>query len=344
MESKYRIKKYIYITMCLVIVLVGSNNAFSQTNSTKKSILDCISIGGGMGLNFANLHYSDPDLAGYNSSLFGRGSIGYFAEFDITDKISIRPELYFLGRGQLIDDQGIYYRFAATYFDWRLPFIFNFGSKDKIRPYFMLAPTVSFAAGGSIENESFLIDITSASIFPIDIILRSGVGVKVPLKLGQFTLLAGAQVAYDYGIVDTYSLDEKDETANALNRAFYTIDGTRKNRGLEITGSIAIPFSNFKPKKQNKTPKKEFVAEKKVEEKEIIKPCYTVDEINSLIDSKKNVNNKVICMDNLNFEFGKSTLDAESKKYLDNVVTLLKKVPSMKMKISGHTDNVGKEE
>ena len=43
----------------------------------------------------------------------------------------------------------------------------------------------------------------------------------------------------------------------------------------------------------------------------------------------------------INFETGKSNISAESQKIIDNIVTMLKENPTLKISIEGHTDNVG---
>jgi outer membrane protein OmpA-like peptidoglycan-associated protein len=229
-----------------------------------------------------------------------------------------------------------------------LAFILNFTKPNTVRPYLMFAPVIGFATGGTIYMDDgydyYGTDITDKSISPVDISMLLGAGIKVPIKLGDFKIVAGIEGTLDIGLIDTYSSYEHDGSSYGLNMDYYPIEGSRNNVGLELTASIAIPLSNFKKKQVEKEPKTVIMPEKKVEESEIIKSCYTIEEINTLIDAKKNVNNKVICMNNLNFEFNKSSLDKDSKTYLNNVLVLLEKVSSMKMKISGHTDNVGTDE
>ncbi len=68
----------------------------------------------------------------------------------------------------------------------------------------------------------------------------------------------------------------------------------------------------------------------------------TYDEVvvkNFLLD-RVEVGAKVI-LKNIYFETGKSTLKTESHASLDNVVKLLETNPSIRIEISGHTDNVG---
>lgn len=47
--------------------------------------------------------------------------------------------------------------------------------------------------------------------------------------------------------------------------------------------------------------------------------------------------------DNLNFEYGKSVIKAESFPFLDELADVLVKEPTWKIKIVGHTDNVGSD-
>lgn len=52
------------------------------------------------------------------------------------------------------------------------------------------------------------------------------------------------------------------------------------------------------------------------------------------------VGSKVV-LKNIFFDSGKSTLKEESQKELDNLLEILNEVPTLKIEISGHTDNVG---
>lgn len=54
--------------------------------------------------------------------------------------------------------------------------------------------------------------------------------------------------------------------------------------------------------------------------------------------------NTPIILQNITFETGKSTLKSSSFNELDSLVNLLQRNPTYKIKITGHTDNVGKEE
>lgn len=314
------------------------------------SILNKVSVGIRTGINFPSMYYSDQDIK-YQSSLFPRGIVGLFAEIKLKSNFSIRPEMVFIGKGQTIDDIGIKYKFSSNYFDIKLPVIYNFRKISFFEPYLFLAPTLGFATGGMIEFQDMKKEITNASIASTDFGLMLGCGAKYPLKIMNYDVLIGAEVNYNVGLSDTYSKKEIDETAIALNRFSYSIDGTRKNRGLGITVSFAVPLKNFASLLAKK--EKQQIVEKINHQSEIIsskkpeipnKDCYTIEEMISYLDKGYDVNDRKICLYTINFETAKSIIDKPSMEYLKQIVSLLEKFPTTKMKINGHTDNVGTEE
>ncbi len=63
--------------------------------------------------------------------------------------------------------------------------------------------------------------------------------------------------------------------------------------------------------------------------------------VNKVIELKNIAVGSKIALRNVFFDTGKSTLRPESNTELDRLVKLLKDVPSLKIEISGHTDNTG---
>ena len=63
--------------------------------------------------------------------------------------------------------------------------------------------------------------------------------------------------------------------------------------------------------------------------------------VNKVIELKNIAVGSKIALRNIFFDTGKSTLRSESNAELDRLVKLLKDVPSLKVEISGHTDNTG---
>lgn len=65
--------------------------------------------------------------------------------------------------------------------------------------------------------------------------------------------------------------------------------------------------------------------------------------VNKIIELKNIKKGSTIALRNIFFDSGKSILRSESNGELDRLVKLLKDVSSLKIEISGHTDNVGSE-
>lgn len=63
--------------------------------------------------------------------------------------------------------------------------------------------------------------------------------------------------------------------------------------------------------------------------------------VNKVIELKNIAVGSKIALRNIFFDTGKSTLRSESNAELDRLVKLMKDVPSLKIEISGHTDNTG---
>lgn len=76
----------------------------------------------------------------------------------------------------------------------------------------------------------------------------------------------------------------------------------------------------------------------------VIPPATTVQEIYlDFLLNKVKVGSKII-LKNIFFDFDKATLRRESAAELDRLVKMLRDVPTLKIEISGHTDNVGSDE
>lgn len=72
-----------------------------------------------------------------------------------------------------------------------------------------------------------------------------------------------------------------------------------------------------------------------------IPPTTTYREINKDIKLKKVEVGSTIVLNNIFFDFNKATLRPESTSELERLVKLLTDLPTLKIEISGHTDNVG---
>jgi len=110
-----------------------------------------------------------------------------------------------------------------------------------------------------------------------------------------------------------------------------------------------MPISNFKRYKAPPPPPPPppapepvvLLPEPVVEEK----VCFTLDEVKELIRLKQDIHGKKICAVKLvNFKLGSSELTAQDKVYLDEMVILMRTNELIKIRVNGHTDNIGSEE
>lgn len=313
------------------------------------SLMSHSRIGVKTGLNFPGLSYSEPGLDDYKSSSLTRGIFGLFMETNYTYDLSFRPEMMLIGKGQKIEDKGISYKMKSTYFEFRFPVIYTYKRWPSIQPYALFGPTLSFSTGGKITLNNYSININKSNIAPVDFGLVVGFGVKSPVNLKDIPFTISGEIAYSHGFVNTYAKDEKDGSSTAVNNGSYTINGTRLNRGLEVTVAVAIPLTSlsllFRKKRQTVVPIHREGASVVVELKEEPKRnCYSIEEILEYINQGQDVKNKKICMYNINFETGKSIIDKSSLPYLNQIVTLLNGYPLIKIKVNGHTDNIGTED
>lgn len=333
----------VYKRLLFVLLSILCLQSFAQMTS------DHIYIGvkGGIGMSWASYSELENRSPKMNSGFVG----GVFAEFEFGDSrlFSIRPEVDWLVRGTKINDSDLDYHLKAKYVDIRLPFIFNFGDYEGIRPYVYAAPIVGFVRGGDITlsdaTGDYKIDVSKANMADTYIAGAIGAGVKFPIALNQNKrLLLALEANYQFGFTDTYSDMEKDGQSIALNRPVYDIQGNRKLHGFEITASVSVPLSIFKraPKKKIEPvyiPEPVVVKEEPVVVEE--KPCYTLEEIMELLGKGQSISGKTICaIDVINFEFDKSTIKKESYPYLDKIARLMKNTP-IHIIVKGHTDNVG---
>ena len=344
----FRSIRHILFILCPMILCFVSS-LYSQSFITD-SLLDKTTLGIRTGLNFPVFHYSDPDYNTYKNSLFPRGVAGIYLESYLTQTVSFRPEISFIGKGQKIEDLGVSYKLRSNYLEFRMPLVYTFNSFSSVHPYVALGPTFGIVTGGKIKLDDWNIDVTKASMKPTEIGLIAGVGIKAPLQIKNMPFILSGELTYSYGLTNTFSRQETDETAIALNKDPYTIDHTRKNRGVGVTVSMGMPLKNlislFKKKTvQEPVIEPEVIAPEPDPEVEIPeKDCYTIEEMITYLDEGLNVNGKKICMYDINFETDRSTLDQVSMSYLDRIVVLLENFPPLYVKINGHTDNVGTDE
>ena len=228
----------------------------------------------------------------------------------------------------------------------------------KVRPYIFVAPILSvvnhgyvsatnYYADGSFEGYKY--DLSNANMTSVMFSGAFGIGAKWQFDVNGHNFFLGVDVSYEHTFTDTYGKGEKEGDVGGIS--FYpgsnAVEGTRRMHGLEINASFGIPLSVFSRRKPAPVTIEEpvYVEPAPVQEiVEIIEPnCYSLDEIMNMMKEGRDVKGKKICaIDDINFEFAKSTIKSSSHAYLDKLARLLNSTDA-KVVICGHTDNIGSE-
>lgn len=216
----------------------------------------------------------------YSHKPYARGSIGFWAERDIINGFSIRPELAFTGRGVMLEDSPIYYSLFARYFDIRLNLIYTFLRENKLQPYVFLTPNLNFAMGGSVNYyiphdtykypmSNISLDLNKKSINPFNFSMLFGLGMRFPITLNDFPFYISAELGYNIGCVNTFSRSEKNGQENAANKdTWSSVHGSRLSSNGELAISAQIPLSSFKYRERASRPKQESWLDQRARERE----------------------------------------------------------------------------
>lgn len=356
--------KHLKVTLLLVAVCIAMG-ATAQQNSGK---LDRVHIGLTGGIHLNKTQFSNLDSHVFPSAnMMTSGMGGIFAEFELgqSRRFALRPTIGFTGRHTRLEDiryaintltgdaayGKLNYDVHANYFDFRLPFIINIGNPDKVCPYFFVAPVFGLCSGGEItmadDAYELKMDLTNANMSPYHLAAQGGIGVRIPVSVGSSSMHIGIEASYEYGFSNTYGSKEKNGKAIAYGLySPYDVQGTRRYSGFEVAATLSVPLSIFSRSQKKPvpvTPEPPVSYTPSVPKVRQI-PCYTLEEINDLINNGHSVAGLTICaIDIINFEYGKSVLTYESRQYLDKIVALLLK-SDFEIEIKGHTDAKGSPE
>lgn len=284
------------------------------------------------------------------------------------------PDFY-----QNSNTEDIYYSHCARYIDVRVPLICNFGEvTSNIRPYIFMAPVIGFNTGGNMKLTTVTTDplttgSTAVSDNTIDIDSRNmsacyaaaaiGAGVNYYFNVGGHRLSVGVEANYECGLSNTFGKDQTlaannlyvGGTTYAFDRKDATIRGSRSFDGFEIKATIGIPLSMISSLRSNGRKTETAIYDTPQQDPGYLNefaddllsdyPCNSLDEIISMMAKGQSVEGRKICAidDAINFEFSKSEITPDSYDYLNRLAQVLKRTNS-KVKVIGHTDNVGSDE
>ena len=210
-------------------------------------------------------------------------------------------------------------------------------------------PTIGYNTGGYgyriLESKSNGFTFGAAAFIGADFYICRNLSIGAEFSLEGRYYQMGENLAKS----ETWMLEQAyvaEERYKPVTSAFYLAPTGRLNLMIHIAGcKKQAPnerqdvFANIPEQQQ------EAKVEKVEEKKEKEKPCYTIEEMKELISANKSITGKKICaIKQIQFETGKSVLTKSDKDYLSAIVDLMNQNKQIRIKINGHTDNVGSEE
>lgn len=347
------------LAMSLAIAAVSMTAAAQGPN---------IYFGLGTGFHSNKMKYSDLDETRFptNENL-NSGVLSVFAEISFLNNhmLAVRPQFSYLHRGGTLKDiekydwgntvKDCYYKLNSGFLDFRMPVLFQIGSDDfPVRPYVGVAPIVGFSTGGDIDMVlwgknmaavGYHLELNKANMASTYLAVAPMVGIKIqfPVRGLANACFLGLEASYEIGLTDTYGKEKDGDAIDVLNDARYPLAGTRKFQGFELNAVVGIPLHISEKKVEPKpvAPAPVVVRPRPVVKK---KSCYTLEEIDEMINRRESVIGKTICaVDVINFDFNKATIKRESYPYLQRLAKTLTRT-NAKVEVKGHTDNVGSDD
>lgn len=271
--------------------------------------------------------------------------------------------------------EDIHYSHCARYIDLRVPLICHFGATtSSLRPYIFMAPVLGFNTGGnmkltidapvsgSIPMKENTINTGTRNMNAVYAAAEIGAGVNYFFNVGGHRMSVGVEANYECGLNSTLGKERTlgannlyvGGTSYAFDHEDAVIRGSRSFDGFEIKVTAGIPLSMISSVRSRGAMDKRPIYDTppSAEDTSYLNdfldellgdyPCCSLDEIISMIAKGEPVEGRLICAidDAINFEFGKSELDPDSHDYLNRLANVLKRTHS-KVKVIGHTDNVG---
>ena len=245
-------KKHILI---LGIFLVCCTDLLGQmTQSKPMDKTPSLGIKGGVSMP-RMLYFNNPALMRLPQSFVFTPTGGLFLDIPITKALYLSPEVVYVQRGTDMryvhqnTGANVHYSISTSYVDLRIPLELCW----EVRPYFQPYVTIGAEAGmclfGKIQIDrtapiafSDTLAVDSANMAMIHAGAFAGVGVRSKVNIGNQEVLLKFNVTFHQGFLDSYSPDEKNGAAQAVNVNAYQITGYRLPQGLEVTLGVAVPL------------------------------------------------------------------------------------------------------
>ena len=252
------------ILFLLILALVGQMTA-QQTNNKKRA--EAVAIGLRFGGNLASYSYSQNEslnTLGFDTLMNRvRPVLGLSVEIPLfKGHMYVAPEVSLTGRGdsRLFQstalDTLVRYQARVNYLEGRVPIAIAIPATSWLKPYVFAAPSFGVAldtvgplksqiSQSSFDNPQSMHDtlaISTSNMAPYHYGLTVGAGLRFLIDFKSFAMVVKLEGGYHLGLSDTYSKKEHNDQAQALNVKAYNINGSRLNRGIEGSITIAIPL------------------------------------------------------------------------------------------------------
>ena len=228
-------------------------------------------IGIRMGAVASDELYTSSRYSEYKHMPYARGTFGLWAEREIGNGFSIRPELAFTGRGVILKWDDIYYAMKLRYFDIRVNFIYTFLRDHKVQPYLYLTPNFNFISAGQIAYKDRITEcvqnLGKDNMNPASFGLMFGVGLRFPVTVNDFDFFINTDMGYNFGW-NGFTSTEKKGSKSSVNDYPSDVYGTRFHSNFELAVSAGIPLSSFKHHERAPKEKKESWIERMSRERE----------------------------------------------------------------------------
>ena len=191
---------------------------------------------------------------------------GVQLEIPLGDHLYVSPELMYIQRGDsrvfhnIPSDADMSYRAKVNYLDLRIPFevvmplgngfqpyLFAGVDVGMVLPYIKKVPFLNepLNLSGVISENTNSVEVNASNMAPFDAGLFGGLGGRFTMRFDRFSLVAKLEVAYGFGIINTFSAKELNSEVPAANLGaggtHYSV-GSRYNRGLECTFGLVLPL------------------------------------------------------------------------------------------------------
>ena len=237
----------VLILMMLSLSLKAQQHFYPSRPRNNAALYEGPVYGIKMGVNCPRLYYSNAYLGEMSHDLMVTPSAGLFLEVPFLRSCTVAPELNYQQRGgsfTYLYDQHIKetYRLQASYLSLRVPVYLYIPISDRVKPYLFVAPELSRVVGGKVsmthpdqELPDYQVSINRSNIKYAYLGALGGAGLRINMPLSTITIVLKADVAINWGFLDTYSSLEHAGTSHPVNGVqSYHIDGRRDSRGVEM--------------------------------------------------------------------------------------------------------------